>query len=69
MIPAGRLLRVAGTTRTPVRVECLAEAVEKVIAVHRAGWKGGSKSEKGWRASFRDHAMPQSGRLYEERSG
>ena len=37
------------------------EAVEKVIAVHRAGWKDGSKSEKDWRTTLRDYAVPQLG--------
>ena len=37
------------------------EAVEKVIAVHRAGWKDGGRQEKLWRASLRDHAMPKLG--------
>ena len=47
VIPAGRLLRADGTTRTPVFVECLEEAVEKVIAVHRADWtdRGSGKSD------------------------
>ncbi len=37
------------------------EAIEKVIAVHRAGWKNGSKSEKDWRATLRDYAVPKLG--------
>ena len=38
------------------------EAAEKVIAIHSAGWKGGGKSAKQWRASLRDYAMPMLGR-------
>ena len=37
------------------------EAVKKVIAVHRAGWKDGSRSEKDWRATLRNYAMPKLG--------
>jgi len=37
------------------------EALEKVIAVHRAGWKDGSKSEKDWRTTLRDYAVPRLG--------
>ena len=49
---------VTGRKRT---VPTFEEAVDKVIAVHRAGWKGGSKSEKDWRATLRDYAVPQLG--------
>ncbi len=44
-----------------------AEAVEKVIAVHAAGWKAGSRSEKDWRGTLRDYAMPRLGRLRVDR--
>ena len=37
------------------------EAAEKVIAVHRAGWKNGSRSEEDWRGTLRDYAMPKLG--------
>ena len=50
---------VTGRRRT---VPTFAEAVEKVIAVHSAGWKAGSRSEKLWRSSLRDYAMPKLGR-------
>ena len=43
-------------------VPTFAEAVETVIAIHREGWKGTGKSEKQWRASLRDYAMPLLGR-------
>ena len=49
---------VTGRRRT---VPTFAEAVEKVIAVHAAGWKGGGRSEKLWRSSLRDYAMPRLG--------
>ena len=39
-----------------------AEAVETVIGIHREGWKDAGKSEKQWRASLRDYAMPRLGR-------
>ncbi len=51
---------VTGRRRT---VPTFAEAVEKVIAVHRAGWKEGSRSEADWRSTLRDYAMPRLGRL------
>ena len=50
---------VTGRKRT---VPTFEEAVEKVIAVHRAGWKDGSRSETDWRATLRDYAMPKLGR-------
>ena len=49
---------MTGRKRTVPTIE---EAVEKVIAVHRAGWKDGSRSEKDWRATLRDYAMPKLG--------
>ncbi len=49
---------VTGRQRT---VPTFEEAVEKVIAVHRAGWKDDGRQEKLWRASLRDHAMPKLG--------
>ena len=50
---------VTGRKRT---VPTFEEAVEKVVAVHRAGWKDGSRSEEDWRATLRDYAMPKLGR-------
>ena len=49
---------VTGRRRT---VPAFEEAVEKVIAVHRVGWKDGGRQEKLWRASLRDYAMPRLG--------
>ena len=43
-------------------VPTFADAVETVIAIHREGWKDAGKSEKQWRASLRDYAMPRLGR-------
>ena len=37
------------------------EAAETVIAIHRASWRPGGKSEGQWRASLRDYAMPRLG--------
>ena len=51
---------VTGRRRT---VPTFAEAVEKVIAVHRTGWKSGGRQEKLWRSSLRDYAMPKLGGL------
>ena len=51
---------VTGRRRT---VPTFAEAVEKVIAVHRARWKGGGRQEKLWRSTLRDYAMPRLGGL------
>ena len=49
---------VTGRKRT---VPTFEEALEKVIAVHRAGWKDGSRQEELWRATLRDYAMPKLG--------
>ena len=49
---------VTGRKRT---VPTFGEAVETVIAVHAAGWKDGGRSEKLWRSSLRDYAMPKLG--------
>jgi integrase len=50
---------VTGRKRTAPTFE---EALEKVIAVHRAGWKDGGRQEDLWRATLRDYAMPKLGR-------
>ncbi len=39
-----------------------AAAVDRVIAIHAASWRDSGRSEKQWRASLRDYAMPQLGR-------
>ncbi|MCY3678735.1 MAG: tyrosine-type recombinase/integrase [Gemmatimonadetes bacterium] len=38
-------------------IPTFAEAVEKVIAIHRAGWKAGSRSEQAWRESLTRYAF------------
>ena len=40
-----------------------AAAVDRVIAIHAASWRDGGRSEKQWRASLRDYAMPRLGRM------
>ena len=37
------------------------EASEKVVAIHRGGWKDGGKSAKQWRASLGEYAYPRIG--------
>ena len=49
---------VTGRSR---RIPTFAEAFEKVIAVHRDGWKDGGRSEQLWRSSLRDYALPRLG--------
>lgn len=42
-------------------VPTLEETAGRVIAMHRASWRPGGKSEAQWRASLRDYAMLQLG--------
>ena len=57
-----KLARAGGDPRALTRsVPTFAEAAEKVISIHRASWRPGSKSEAQWRASLRDYAMPRLG--------
>ena len=58
LVARGRGELITGRKRT---VPTFEEAVENVIAIHRAGWKDGGRSEQLWRATLRDHAMPQLG--------
>ena len=44
------------------KVPTFAEAAERVIEIHRAGWRGG-ESERQWRSSLRDYAFPKVGTL------
>ena len=44
-------------------VPTFAEAVEKVIELHRKTWKPGGKSEAQWRASLERYATPTLGRM------
>ena len=43
-------------------IPTLAEASEKVLAIHAANWRGSGRSEKIWRARMRDYVLPQLGR-------
>jgi len=58
LVARGRGELITGRKRT---VPTFEEAVEQVIAIHRAGWKDGGRSEQLWRATLRDHAMPTLG--------
>ena len=42
-------------------VPTFAEGVDAVIAIHRESWRDGGTSEKQWRGSLRDYAMPKLG--------
>ena len=59
-----KLARMGGDPLAAKRtdVPSFADAIETVIAIHREGWKDAGKSEKQWRASLRDYAMPRLGR-------
>ena len=43
-------------------IPTLERATEKVIALHRDGWKAGSKTEQQWRNTFATHLFPKLGR-------
>ncbi|MYC65055.1 MAG: tyrosine-type recombinase/integrase [Acidobacteriia bacterium] len=43
-------------------IPTLAEASERVLAIHSANWKDSGRSEKMWRARMRDYVLPQLGR-------
>lgn len=43
-------------------IPTLERATEKVIALHRDGWKAGTKTEQKWRNTFATHVYPQLGR-------
>ena len=49
---------VTGRQRT---VPSFEEATETVLAIHSAGWKKGGRSEKDWRWTLRNYAMPKLG--------
>ena len=55
-IDAGRDPRGGG-------VPTFEKATEKVIALHRKGWKSGSRTEAIWRNSFTRHAYPKLGSM------
>ena len=57
-----KIARTGGDPRTSSHnVPTFGEAADKVIAIHRASWRPGGKSEDQWRASLRDYAMPRLG--------
>ena len=43
-------------------VPTLAQASERVLAIHSASWKDGARSAQIWRNSLRDYVLPQLGR-------
>ena len=43
-------------------IPTFAQAADKVIAIHRATWKPGTKSEQHWRGTLRHHVLPRIGR-------
>ena len=43
-------------------VPTLAQASERVLAIHSPSWKDGARSEQIWRNSLRDHVLPVLGR-------
>ena len=49
--------------RQRLDVPTFAEAVEKVLAIQREGWKDGSRHEAIWRRSLDHYAMPRLGQL------
>ncbi|MCY4371876.1 MAG: Arm DNA-binding domain-containing protein, partial [bacterium] len=53
-IEAGRDPRGGG-------IPTFARATEKVIALHRDGWKPGSRTESAWRNGFGHHVYPKLG--------
>lgn len=55
-----RISRRGGDPRTKrgADVPSFAEALDAVIAIHRAGWKDAGKSEDQWRSSLRTYAEP-----------
>ena len=46
--------------RTACSVPTFAEACETVIAIHAGSWKPDGRTEKSWRATLRDYALPGS---------
>ena len=43
-------------------IPTLAEASERVLAIHSTNWRDSGRSEKIWRARMRDYVLPQLGR-------
>ena len=59
-------LVLPGRKRT---IPTFGEALDRVIAIHAAGWTDDGRSEKQWRASLRDYAMWRLGELPVNRIG
>ena len=58
-----KLARAGGDPRAlKATAPAFEDALEKVLAIHRASWRPGSKSEAQWRASLTAYAFPRIGR-------
>ncbi|MDE2652542.1 MAG: integrase arm-type DNA-binding domain-containing protein [Gemmatimonadota bacterium] len=58
-----KLARAGGDPRAlKTTAPTFEHALEKVLAIHRASWRPGSKSEAQWRASLQTYAFPRIGR-------
>lgn len=49
------------------RCPTFAEAVEKVIAMHRPSWRPGGESERDWRRTLNTYAVPRLGQMQVDR--
>ena len=61
-----RLVRRGGDPRQGDGTPTFAEAVEKVIAMHQAGWKPGGGTAKAWRSQLARHAAPLADKKVDE---
>ena len=58
-----KLARAGGDPRAlKATAPAFEDALEKVLEIHRASWRPGSKSEAQWRASLTTYAFPRIGR-------
>ena len=58
-----KLARAGGDPRAlKTTAPTFEDALEKVLTIHRASWRPGSKSEAQWRASLKTYAFPRIGR-------
>ena len=53
-----RIAKRGGDPRRTYNIPTFAEAVEKVIAMHSAGWKEGGRTADAWRSQLARHAAP-----------
>ena len=59
-----RIARTGGDPRRgAATVPTFEEAADAVIRMHAATWRDGGKTEKQWRASLRDYAVPKLGKM------